>query len=259
MPAVLVELARVKGSAPREEGASMSVSADDVAGTIGGGQLEWRAIGIARNMLAGNDLSKEIDMPLGPELSQCCGGNVRLRFRKIDDAILARMTEHEQRAAERMPQILIFGAGHTGVALANALADLPFKTRLIETRSELPVALYPAIKPEIIAIPEAEIADAAPGSAYVVMTHDHGLDFMIAAAALNRRDAAYCGLIGSKTKRAVFENWLADNSYSRELAGKLVCPIGGDAVRDKRPQIIAALTAAEIVTALSRNQMDEMR
>jgi xanthine dehydrogenase accessory factor len=57
-------------------------------------------------------------------------------------------------------------------------------------------------------------------------------------------------MIGSKTKRAVFSSWLADEGYGRELARKLTCPIGGSAVRDKRPQVIAALTAAEILTAL---------
>jgi xanthine dehydrogenase accessory factor len=31
---------------------------------------------------------------------------------------------------------------------------------------------------------------------------------------------------------------------------RLVSPIGGDAVRDKRPPVIAALAAAEIMTAL---------
>ncbi|MCR4264913.1 xanthine dehydrogenase accessory protein XdhC, partial [Nitratireductor sp. ZSWI3] len=33
---------------------------------------------------------------------------------------------------------------------------------------------------------------------------------------------------------------------------RLVTPIGGEGVRDKRPAVIAALAAAEIMTALSR-------
>lgn len=256
---MLVELARVKGSAPREEGAWMSVSADAVAGTIGGGQLEWRAIEIARQMLADQQEASEVDIPLGPEIGQCCGGRVTLRFRRLDDAVIARMKQDAEHAERQMPQVLIFGAGHTGVALANALAALPYRTRLIDTRRDLPVRLRSTIETEIVAIPEAEIEAASPGSAYIVMTHDHGLDFMITAAALKRGDAAYCGLIGSKTKRAVFESWLADNGYRGALAQQLVCPIGGSIVYDKRPQIIAALAAAEIVTALHQYQSAAMR
>jgi xanthine dehydrogenase accessory factor len=35
-----------------------------------------------------------------------------------------------------------------------------------------------------------------------------------------------------------------------ELA-RLVCPIGGDGVKDKRPAVIAAMAAAEVMLALS--------
>ena len=86
---MLVELARVKGSAPREEGAWMSVNADAVAGTIGGGQLEWRAIEIARQMLADQQESSEVDIPLGPDIGQCCGGRVTLRAAIEPDGRLA--------------------------------------------------------------------------------------------------------------------------------------------------------------------------
>ena len=37
---VLVEISEAKGSVPREPGSFMLVSAESVAGTIGGGQLE---------------------------------------------------------------------------------------------------------------------------------------------------------------------------------------------------------------------------
>ena len=85
-----------------------------------------------------------------------------------------------------------------------------------------------------------------------MLTHDHALDFLIVAEALERDDAAYVGMIGSKTKKATFRNW-----YLREAGGneadfaRLVSPIGGDRVADKRPAVIAALAAAEILTALT--------
>ena len=86
------------------------------------------------------------------------------------------------------------------------------------------------------------------------MTHSHDLDFLVTAEALRRGDAALVGMIGSATKRAVFLNWLGANGYARSSGDALICPIGGSAVRDKRPAVIAALAAAQILTALATFQ-----
>lgn len=92
--------------------------------------------------------------------------------------------------------------------------------------------------------------EAAPaGSSFVILTHDHALDFLIAAEALKRPDAAYVGMIGSKTKRATFRNWLSREVGQPDLFENLICPIGGTAVKDKRPAVIATLAASEIMTA----------
>ncbi len=89
-----------------------------------------------------------------------------------------------------------------------------------------------------------------PTVAYHPLTHDHALDFLIAAEALQRQDAAYVGMIGSKTKKATFKNWLKREAGREDLFENLVCPIGGAVVKDKRPEVIAALAAAEILTAV---------
>ncbi|ADZ70675.1 xanthine dehydrogenase accessory protein XdhC [Polymorphum gilvum] len=76
----LVTVACVRGSAPREQGARMLVRADgSVAGTIGGGTLEYEAIRWAREALAADHrgLVKR-SVSLGPDLGQCCGGQVGL-------------------------------------------------------------------------------------------------------------------------------------------------------------------------------------
>jgi xanthine dehydrogenase accessory factor len=49
--AVLVTVARVEGSAPREAGTKMIVTRDSARHTIGGGHLEWKAIESARQVL----------------------------------------------------------------------------------------------------------------------------------------------------------------------------------------------------------------
>lgn len=85
MPAVWVSVATARGSVPRGPGTRMLVDARHVAGTIGGGHLELRAIEIARAMLAetGPDRSPPARLerlPLGASLGQCCGGVVQLGF-----------------------------------------------------------------------------------------------------------------------------------------------------------------------------------
>ena len=84
--AVLVTVAAVKGSVPREPGAKMLVRAHDFAGTIGGGHLEHRALDIARAMLRQDAARRFERFALGPSLGQCCGGVAWLAFERADTA-----------------------------------------------------------------------------------------------------------------------------------------------------------------------------
>ena len=84
---VLVTVAHTAGSAPREAGTKMVVSADNVYGTIGGGNLEFDAIQTARSFLTDSPYVKHdsyLDLyALGPMLEQCCGGVVFLHYELI--------------------------------------------------------------------------------------------------------------------------------------------------------------------------------
>lgn len=245
--AALIRVTGVQGSAPRETGAAMGVSANDLFGTIGGGALEAEAIRAARLMLDRRDRSLDLDQPLGPEIGQCCGGRVQLRITQVDEEMIADMQAGEAKAADNQPSVLIFGAGHTGGALARALAPLPLSVAVIDQRADWLARLGTTVKPIETALPEAEVAAAPPGAAFIIMTHDHGLDFLIAEAALARGDAAYVGMIGSASKRAKL---IADLRQRGIASDHLICPIGGAGPRDKRPEVIAAITAAEIAAAL---------
>jgi xanthine dehydrogenase accessory factor len=79
--AAIVTMAATRGSSPREAGARMIVHPDGTfTGTIGGGTLEWKAIALAQAAFAdvGADKAAARGFALGPELGQCCGGNVDL-------------------------------------------------------------------------------------------------------------------------------------------------------------------------------------
>ncbi len=95
-PAVLVTVAIVEGSGPREPGARMLVGGH-LAGTIGGGHLEQRAIETARAMLREGRARRFERYALGPSLGQCCGGVVHLAFERVE-------AEHARMLAGRRNQ-----------------------------------------------------------------------------------------------------------------------------------------------------------
>ncbi|TGQ65466.1 MAG: xanthine dehydrogenase accessory protein XdhC [Mesorhizobium sp.] len=260
----LVEVTGTKGSTPREKGAFMLVSHAATSGTIGGGQLEYMAIDKARQTLGSspskrggarievNEVCATLDVPLGPEIGQCCGGRVEVSIRVVDAALAAELIAAAEAEEADMPHVYVFGGGHVGQALAASLALLPVHAVVIETRAEALDSMPMSVETRLTPMPEAEVRNAPPGTAFAILTHDHALDFLIVSEALKRDDAAYVGMIGSKTKKATFRNWFLKSADGEERQfARLVSPIGGDAVKDKRPPVIAALAAAEIMTALA--------
>ncbi|MFY0312618.1 xanthine dehydrogenase accessory protein XdhC [Leisingera sp. D0M16] len=247
---VQVALTRVRGSSPRETGTCMFVAAEGLWGTIGGGQLEYIAIDHARRMLKQDVISDTLDVPLGPEIGQCCGGRVEMslaQMRQADrDAALARQQAEEQ----ALPHVYVMGAGHVGRALADLFQHMPVRCILIDQRAEELALCQADVEIRQSAIPEIDIAAAPAGSAFIVLTHDHALDFLLASAALQRGDAGYVGLIGSATKREKFRRWCRDHCDGLGT-DRLICPIGASGSRDKRPSVIAAFVAAEVIADLT--------
>ncbi|MTD99631.1 xanthine dehydrogenase accessory protein XdhC [Paracoccus sp. YIM 132242] len=233
---IRVRVIQALGSTPRDAGAEMFVCPNRVDGTIGGGQLEYMAINRARAMLASGEERADMDIPLGPEIGQCCGGRVVLHL------------DREGPTPQDHPDVLVFGAGHVGRALTLALHPLPVNVTLIDPRPEELARAAPGIATRLIPLPEAEIRAARPGSAVVILTHDHALDFLLAAEALARPDLSYVGMIGSATKRAQFTRFARARGIDPT---PLVCPIGAGFSPDKRPAVIAAFTAAELIARLT--------
>lgn len=298
-PAVWVAITSTRGSAPRAAGAVMLVTADDAVDTIGGGTLEFRAIALARALLARNAPAAHVQVPLGPSLGQCCGGRVTLAFARLSVAdrpwlaAVARAVSGPAAiriALDVMPPlpieaveqggdidmvvvvhgmdpgdparcgvldlelrgpvlpVLLFGAGHVGRALAQALAPLPVAVTWIDPRDDIfPAALPPNVRAEPSDVPLADVAAAVPGTAFVVMTHLHSLDEDIAFAALARDDAAFVGVIGSAPKRARFERRFAARGLPAACSARMQMPIGRPTAGAKEPEVIAISIAAELM------------
>lgn len=246
---VAIRIVEAKGSTPRNLGCEMLVTPNHIFGTIGGGQLEWIATKHARILIETNKQNDRQKIALGPEIGQCCGGSVTLSYERVFAENLHTVLSP---AETSLPIVQIHGAGHTGKALVKVLELLPFELIIIDSRADsLPETV---VGTNVIhsPLPEENVRKAAPNTAFVIFTHEHHLDFLIAAEALRRKDAAYVGMIGSKTKKAVFSNWLKDNDYDPGLMDHLTCPIGATTIKDKRPEVIAAMVAAELLQVFSQ-------
>jgi xanthine dehydrogenase accessory factor len=247
--AVLVSVEATQGSAPREAGAWMAVFAEDVVGTIGGGHLEFQAIAQARERLRGAPGEAVHRYSLGPSLGQCCGGVVNLRFERVDASDIPVL---QARLAPRLAPLALFGGGHVGKALVKVLAALPFRLSWIDSRDEI----FPAEAPENVECEHSDpvhaaVAQLTPASRVLVMSFSHAEDLDIVAACLRRQrergDLPYIGLIGSKTKWAVFRHRLEERGFTDGDFAHVTCPIGLPGITGKEPEVIAVSVAAQIL------------
>ena len=280
-PAVWVCIARSAGSVPREAGTTMIVTASSLLGTIGGGHLELRSIDVARELLSlGMATATRRHFPLGPALGQCCGGSVDVAFlpsTETDRDGLSQLRVIEACGGTYVVNrwldtgdelclpihfepwsIWVFGAGHVGVALVTVLATLPCNVTWVDSR-ETP---FPATTPTNVHViesdaPESEVRRIPVGANVLVLTHSHALDLEICLELLKRDDLAYCGLIGSATKAAIFGKRFAARGFSGIEIARITCPIGLPTLRSKHPGVIAAGVAADL--AEKREKLERHR
>lgn len=247
--AVIVEVLDFKGSVPRETGTRMLVDDACIAGTIGGGHLELKAIEQARAMLtAGSRAPLLQDIALGPTLGQCCGGALTLRFSTLDAEAVAVWPAPAPRFA-----LQLYGAGHVGRAIVALLAGIHCRVWWIDEREDqFPVGAEPPHIERLCVEPvEAEVAAAPAGAFYLVLTHSHDLDERIAEAILRRGDFGYFGLIGSRTKRARFVHRFEQRGIARGAIDRMTCPIGVTGIAGKEPEVIAVAAVAQLLQASS--------
>ncbi|HEX5780140.1 MAG TPA: xanthine dehydrogenase accessory protein XdhC [Xanthobacteraceae bacterium] len=171
-----------------------------------------------------------------------------------NEAVAAKGTDVlVERIGETNTPLLLFGGGHVGRALVTALQPLPFAIRWIDDRAEaFDGAKDFSAHCVVSALPESELSDARAGSFVLVMTHSHALDLALVTAALPDARFPYVGLIGSGTKRALFERRLAEFGVSPDAIARLVCPIGVPGIAGKSPAVIAAAVAAELLIERER-------
>lgn len=240
---VLVTLVGVSGSTPRNSGTKMVISNDDIFDTIGGGHLEHKAIKQAKKMLLNGKNCQHIEhFQLGSNLGQCCGGNTSVLFECF---------------AATGVNIMLFGAGHVGKALVPILAQLPCKVTWVDSReAQFPVNVeqYNNVHKVVSDTPELEVASMPANSYFIVMTHNHQMDFEISQAILKRADFHYLGLIASDTKWRRFKQRYKHRDIDENQVARMNCPIGLSQVGGKLPMEVAVSVSAEIINIYQAEQ-----
>lgn len=146
--AVLVTVTASSGSTPRGAGARMLVTSHGLeAGTIGGGEIEYRCIEMAREMLdtaspAGCSFTLRQGDPAS--LGMVCGGQVQVHFLPVapgDTSVLALCRDAQERFRSGEPFWLI-----TPLDEGGAMSLWP--ERLEQTSGQLPKELTENLSPE---------------------------------------------------------------------------------------------------------------
>lgn len=244
---VLVTLVGVSGSTPRNSGTKMVISHSDIFDTIGGGHLEHKTIKHARAMLLKGESGQHLEhFQLATNLGQCCGGNASVLF--------------ECFAAVGV-NIMLFGAGHVGKALVPILAALPCHVTWVDSREEqFPsnIDSYHNVTKVVSEEPEFEVSTMPANSYFVVMTHNHQMDFEISHAILKREDFKYLGLIASDTKRRRFVQRYKHREVDPSLVERMSCPIGLEQVGGKLPMEVAVSVSAQIINMYQTEQSQQV-
>lgn len=230
--AALCLITSARGSTPRKPGTKMIVLEDgSVHGSIGGGNLEKQVIQDALDVIK-EQKPGTFKHDLLHQHSMCCGGTVEIYIEPIMN----------------LNKLYIFGAGHTGKALAKFASELDFEIVMIDDRDEYisNVNISGINKlnlPHNLALPMLPFDE---NTYIVILTYDHSIDRDILAFCINKPHA-YLGMIGSQRKVNVTRKMFLEAGIGTlEDLEKINMPIGID-IKAQTPEEIAIGILAEIV------------
>lgn len=188
-------IVNTKGSTPREEGAKMLVYPNGkIYGTIGGGDLEKNVIANAIEVLKSKKPSI-FRHDLLHQHNMCCGGSVEIYIEPII----------------KKKKLYIFGAGHTGQALAKYALQFDFETVIVDDRKEYldEIKFAGANKLNLHYSHALPLLPFDENTFVTIMTYSHPYDRDILAYCL-KKPFAYLGMIGSRRKVEMTKKMFAD-------------------------------------------------
>ena len=246
-PFVLATVVEAYGSTPRKPGAKMLILEDgSTIDTVGGGKVEQQVVVDALDALQ-RGASRTVKYELRPTgkqaLGMICGGETTI-FLEVN---LPAQT------------LVIAGAGHIGQKLSAMAKLLDFRVVVVDNRPEFATQQTVPAADEVICGDPSELprlVNLDRNSYIVIITHGHVHDKDTLQAVLGC-DAAYIGMIGSRTKvRTVLEQ-LAEEGADPEALRRVYAPIGID-LGGNAPGEIAVSIMAEII-AHRHGRLNQLR
>ena len=214
---VVVTIIGVRGSVPGKLGGKAVVTSDGMlAGNLGGGRVEAKAIAEAERLLqSGGDDCTEHCWNLQHDVGMTCGGEMRFLFEPIP----ARAAWH----------LVIFGAGHVVQALVANLTRLRCRVDVIDTRPEW-LDCLPAcgkITTHLVANYSDGVKLVTDQSFVLSLTMGHATDRPVLRDLLHKDfSLPYLGVIGSAAKRAVLLRELREDGIAEAKLDSIICPVG---------------------------------
>jgi Xanthine and CO dehydrogenases maturation factor, XdhC/CoxF family len=262
----LATVTRVTGSAPRQPGSKLAISADGaIAGSVSGGCVEGdvveQALGVLRDgqpRLLHYGISDEMAMNVG----LMCGGEIDVLIEPFDDALVEFATAAEQgQTLERAlpltdftdhvappPRLWVVGAGHIAEHVVAVGARAGFAPVVIDPRRLFAQQDRFADADVRVVWPDVAFAEVrlGPSDYVVVLSHDPKIDEPALTAAL-RGGPAYVGAIGSRKAQADRRGRLLAAGVTGEQLARLHAPIGLN-LGGRDPGEIAVAIVAELVS-----------
>jgi xanthine dehydrogenase accessory factor len=230
--AALSIIVQTKGSTPRKVGSKMIVREDgSLVGTIGGGNLEKKVIENALQQIDENE-PKLFKHNLLHQHNMCCGGSVEIYIEPI----------------KTMKKLYIFGAGHTGNALAKFATNVDFDIYVIDDRREY----LNNLDTEGINKLNLDYKKVLPSLPFdentyiVIMTYEHSHDRDILSYCI-KQPYSYLGMIGSKRKVELTRKMFSEGKIaSKKELENVDMPMGLN-INAEGPEEIAISILAKLI------------
>lgn len=236
--AVLCTVVETGGSTPRKANSKMLVFPDaSILGTIGGGAVEKQVIDAALIALKTGQ-SELFKYNLKQDLGMECGGSMQVYIEVLS----------------KKPELIIFGGGHIGKALADFATSAGFLVSVVDERNDI----FSSYKNSSVLIQNVDYQTYINNHTFdsntyvVIVTHQHKNDFDVLSLTCNKPHA-YLGMIGSKNKVAQAEKDLISKEIlSLEEIAKIDMPIGIP-IKCETPEEIAISIVAKLIDVKNQN------
>lgn len=244
IPSALATVVESSGSTPRKPGSRMIIFPDaSIEGTVGGGALEKSVIDRATELIKSGE-SKLVEIELRENtphsVGGICGGALKVFIETLGMA----------------PRLLIFGAGHVALTMAQMAQELDLQIVVYDDREEFARPERFPLNVKVICGPfeqAMEILQPTPMDYITIVTYKFTLDALVLQHALET-PAHYIGMIGSEVKCLRVMNDLSKAGVPQEKLDRVHAPIGLP-IGAHTPAEVAVSILAQIVQIMNESRV----